>query len=165
MRECRGCDGGLGRILQATRPIEFEAAGIRLAPTPPVRDLRATGKIKPVGNGGFETMGMVLRWQDPGTMLIVRVDGTPGRVSLERVQGGQRSLQAGYVAPLRRGRWNIIRVAAQDDRLNLFLNGKFLGGVREDDPVPGRVGLMAGMTATGGQESTISISDCAWSSC
>lgn len=60
-----------------------------------------------------------------------------------RCQGGRRSLRAGYIAPLRRGRWNIIRVAAQDDRLNLFLNGKFLGGVREDDPVPGRVGLMA----------------------
>ena len=35
-------------------------------------------------------------------------------------------------------------MTAQRDWLNLFLNGKFLGGVREDDPVPGRVGLMAG---------------------
>jgi hypothetical protein len=115
-----------------------------LAPVPPLRDVRATVKLKPVGAGAFETMGLVLRWKDPGTMTIVRVDGTPGRVWLERMRTGEGRLRAGYILPLRRGQWNLLGVTARGDWLNLFLNGEFLGGVREDDPVPGRVGLMAG---------------------
>src|SRR3990172_2157729 len=77
-------------------------------------------------------------------MTIVRVHGAPGRVWLERLQGGERSLRAGYIVPLHPDRWNTVRVTARGDWLNLFLNGVFLGGVREDDPVPGRIGLMAG---------------------
>jgi hypothetical protein len=115
-----------------------------LAPIPPLRDLRASVKIKRTGAGAFETMGLVLQWQDPGTMLIVKVEGTPGRVWLERVQGGEHSLRAGYIIPLERNRWNSLRVVAQENWLNLLLNGKLLGGVRIDDPAPGRVGLMAG---------------------
>lgn len=115
-----------------------------LAPMHPALDLRATVKLKPVGAGAFETMGLIIRWRDPGTMTIVRVDGTPGRVWLERLQAGERSLRAGYIVPLHSDRWNILHVTAREDWLNLFLNGEFLGGVREDDPMPGRVGLMAG---------------------
>jgi hypothetical protein len=77
-------------------------------------------------------------------MLIVKVEGTPGRVWLECVKGRERSLRAGYVLRLERNRWNSLRVAAEESWLNLFLNGKLLGGVRNDDSVPGRVGLMAG---------------------
>lgn len=138
-------EDGRNRVLVQTGPPlpGFELPAI-LAPTPPVRDLRAAVKVKPAGTGAFETMGLILRWRDPGTMTIVRVEGTPGRIWLDRVQDGQRSLRAGYIAPLHQAGWNILRVTAQGDWLNLFLNGRFLGGVREDDPVPGRVGLMAG---------------------
>jgi hypothetical protein len=94
-------DGRNHVLVQTGPPLPgFDLPAI-LAPTPPVRDLRTTGKIKPVGSGGFETMGLILRWRDPGTMTVIRVDSTPGRVRLERVQGGQRSLRAGYIAPLR----------------------------------------------------------------
>jgi hypothetical protein len=131
-------------LVQAGPPPPGLDLPVILAPVPPIRDLRATVRLKPVGAGAFETMGLVIRWRDPGTMTIVRVDGTPGRVWLEQLRGGERSLRAGYILPLRRDRWNILRVTARGDWLNLFLNGKFLGGIREDDPVSGRVGLMAG---------------------
>jgi hypothetical protein len=97
-----------------------------------------------MGARALTTMGLIVRWKDAGSMTIVRVDGTPGRVWLERLQGGGRSLRAGYIVPLRPGRWNILRVTARGNWLNLFLNGKFLGGLREDDPVSGRVGLTSG---------------------
>ena len=138
-------EDGRNRVLVRVGPPlpGFDLPAI-LAPTPLVRDLRAAVKVKPAGTGAFETMGLILRWRDPGTMTIVRVEGTPGRIWLDRVQDGQRSLRAGYITPVHGNRWNILRVTAQGDWLNLFLNGQFLGGVREDDPVPGRVGLMAG---------------------
>lgn len=143
--QVRLAEDGRNRVLVQTGPPlpGFDLPAI-LAPTPKVRDLRAAVKVKPTGSGAFETMGLILRWRDPGTMTVVRVDGTPGRVWLERLQGGRRSLRAGYITPVHGDRWNILRVTAQGDWLNLFLNGQFLGGVREDDPVPGRVGLMAG---------------------
>jgi hypothetical protein len=98
--------------------------------------------------GTFETMGLVVRWQDPKSMLIVRLDGTPGWIWIERVQDGRRSLRAGYsIDPLAPGRWHVLRVVARRDWLNLFFDGQFLGGVRDDDPAPGRVGLVAGPDA------------------
>jgi len=92
-----------------------------------------------------ETIGLLLRWQDPTTMLIVRVDGTRRWIWVERVQDGWRSVRAGYSIDTRApGMWNVLRVTARREWLNLFFNGKFLGSVRDDDPAPGRVGLVAG---------------------
>ena len=143
--EVRAAANGDNRVLaQVGPPLPGLDLPAILAPMPPVRDLRATVKLKPVGVGAFKTMGLIIRWRDAGTLTILRVDGTPGRVWLERLQGGERSLRAGYIVPLYPDRWNTVRVTARGDWLNLFLNGVFLGGVREDDPVPGRIGLMAG---------------------
>jgi hypothetical protein len=143
--EVRPESSGNNRVLaQVGPPLPGLDLPAILAPVLPLRDLRATVRLKSIGAGVLRTMGLIVRWKDAGTMTIVRVDGTPGRVWLERLQGGERSLRAGYILPLRRGRWNILWVTARGDWLNLFFNGEFLGGVREDDPVPGRVGLMAG---------------------
>jgi hypothetical protein len=120
-----------------------------LLPVAPVENLDVRVKVKATGTGTFETMGILLRWQDPGTMLSVRVDGTPGWVWVERVQEGRRSLRGGYsIDPLAPGRWHVLRVAARDAWVNLFVDGRFLGGMRDDDPAPGRVGLIAGPGAS-----------------
>ena len=137
-------DAGNRVLVQMGPPLGgFELPAI-LAPGPRLRDVRAAVRIKPTGTGALETMGLILRWRDPGTMTVIRVEGTPGRVWLERALEGRRVLRAGYIIPVHGDRWNILRVTAQGDWINLFLNGQFLGGVREDDPVSGRVGLKAG---------------------
>ena len=119
-----------------------------LTPANPIADLEASVRAKATGMGTFETVGLLLRWQNPKTMLIVRVDGTPGSIWVERVQDGWRSQRAGCsIDPLEPGRWHVLRVVARREWLNLFFNGKFLGGVRDDDPAPGRVGLVAGPDA------------------
>jgi len=139
---------GTNRALaQVGPPLPGFALPSILAPFPPVCDLRAAVKLKLTRTGGSETMGLILRQHDPGRMMIVRVEGSPGRVWVERVQESRWSLRAGYAVSVERDRWNLLRVAAQGDWLNLFFNGRFLGGVRDDDPVPGRVGLMAGPNA------------------
>lgn len=131
---------GRNRVLVRADPsLPGVEVPVILAPTASVRDVRAAVKIKRTDRGAFETMGLIVRWQDPGTMIIIRTDGAPGRIWLERVRGGRRSLQAGYFVPVRRHRWNHLRVEARGDWLNLFFNGKFLGGLRDEDPGPGRI--------------------------
>jgi hypothetical protein len=138
-------EDGRNRVLvQVGPPLPGSDLPAILAPGPALRDVRAAVRIKTTGTGALETMGLILRWRDPGTMTVIRVEGTPGRVGLERVQEGRRLLRAGYIIPLHGDRWNILRITAQGDWINLFLNGRFLGGAREDEPVSGRAGLMAG---------------------
>jgi hypothetical protein len=119
-----------------------------LTPAAAAVDLEASVRVKATGMGTFETMGILLRWQNPKTMLSVRMDGTPRWIWVERVQDGRRSLRAGYsIDSLAPGSWHVLRVVARREWLNLFFNGRFLGGVRDDDPAPGRVGLVAGPDA------------------
>ena len=118
-----------------------------LSPFPPVRDVRGTVKMRPLGAGGSVAMGLILQWQDPGTMLIITVEDSPGRIWLKRVQGGETSLRACYMVPLKRDRWDRLTASVQGNWLNLFLNWTFLGGLRIDNPSSGRVGLMAGPNA------------------
>jgi len=137
---------GTNRVLVQAGPAPpgWELSAI-LTPGPPVADLDARVKARAGGLDAFETIGLLLRWQDPTTMLIVRVDGTRRWIWVERVQDGWRSVRAGYSIDTRApGMWNVLRVTARREWLNLFFNGKFLGSVRDDDPAPGRVGLVAG---------------------
>lgn len=120
-----------------------------LPPMTPVTDVDARVKVKATGTGTFETAALLLRWQDPGTMLSIRVDGTPGWIWIERAQEGRRSLRGGYgIDPVTPDRWHVLRVVARSEWLTLFLDGRFLGGMRDDDPAPGRVGLAAGPGAS-----------------
>ena len=138
--------GGANRVVTQIGPPSPESAlAAILAPAPRASDVRIGVRLKSAGTGGRETMGILLRWQGPGTTLAVRVDGSPGWIWVDRVQDGRRSVRAGYVIPpLRTGEWSSLRVTAVKGWLMLFFNGKFLGGVRDDDPAPGRVGLLAG---------------------
>lgn len=148
--EVRGESSGANRVLvQAGPSLPGLVLPAILLPSARVENLDASVRVKATGAGTFETMGILLRWQDPGTYLSVRVDGTPGWIWFERVQEGRRSLRGGYsIDPFAPGQWHVLRVVARDDWLNLFFNGRFLGGIRDDDPAPGRVGLVAGPGAS-----------------
>jgi hypothetical protein len=144
--EVRAEPDGANRVLtQLDPPLPGATLAAILAPVPPARDVRIGVRFKSTGAGARETMGLLLRWQGPAAMLTVRVDGTPGWIWVDHVQNGLRSARAGYVIPsIRDGEWNSLRVVARQEWLMLFFNGKFLGGVRDDDPAPGRLGLLAG---------------------
>ena len=148
--EVRGESPSTNRVLVQAGPslpgLDLPAI---LLPSARIENLDASVRVKATGAGTFETMGILLRWQDPGTYLSVRVDGTPGWIWVERAHEGQRSLRGGYsIDPFVPGRWHALRVVARDAWLTLFFDGRFLGGIRDDDPVPGRVGLVAGPGAS-----------------
>jgi hypothetical protein len=138
--------GGANRVVtQAGSPLPDSGLAAILAPVARASDVRIGLRFRSAGTGARETMGILLRWQGPGTTWTVRVDGSPGWIWVDRVQDGRRSVRAGYVIPpVRTGEWNSLRVTVVKEWLMLFFNGKFLGGVRDDDPAPGRVGLLAG---------------------
>jgi hypothetical protein len=144
--EIQAESGGAHRVLtQVGPPLSDATLAAILAPTLRACDVRIGVRFRSAGMGARETMGLLLRWQGPGTTLAVRVDGSPGWIWVDRVQDGRRSVRAGYVVPpIRTGEWNSLRVVAVKGWLMLFFNDKFLGGVRDDDPAPGRVGLLAG---------------------
>jgi hypothetical protein len=118
---------------------------IILSPAPPTRDMRVAVRFKMTGAWPRETTGLVLRWQGPSAFVVVRVDGSLGWVWVDRIQNGRRSVVAGYATPpIRADDWNSLRVFAVGEWVMLFINGKFLGGVRDDGPATGRLGLLMG---------------------
>lgn len=135
-------------LVQAGPSLPGLALPAILTPVAPVADLDASVKVKATGLGTFETMGILVRWQNPGTTLSIRVDGTPGWIWVEGVREGRRSLLGGYgIDRFTPGRWYVLRVVARSEWLRLFFDGRFLGGIRDDHPAPGRVGLVAGPDA------------------
>ena len=137
-------EGQTNRVLVQTGP-SFPGLEMPLILTPilPVRDLKASLRFKRSGGGASETMALVLRWRETGTMTLVTVEGTSGRLWVEGLRAGARDLRFGTMLAFSPGRWYRLDVTAVGDRVDMSLDGRPLGTARDPDPIQGRIGLAA----------------------
>jgi len=137
-------EGQTNRVLVQTGP-SFPGLEMPVILTPilPVQDLKASLRFKRSGSGATETMALVLRWRDAATMTLVTVEGTSGRLWVERLRAGSRDLRFGTMLAFSPGHWYRLDVTAMGERIEVLLDGRPLGTARDPDPIQGRVGLAA----------------------
>jgi hypothetical protein len=137
-------EGQTNRVLVQTGP---SFAGLEmpviLTPILPVRDLKASLRFKRSGGGAIETMALVLRWRDAATMTLVMVEGTSGRLWVERLRPKSHDLLFGTMMAFSPGRWYRLDVTALRDRIDVALDGRPVGTASDPDLLPGRIGLAA----------------------
>ena len=137
-------EGQTNRVLVQTGP-SFPGLEMPVILTPilPVRDLKASLRFKRSGSGATETMALVLRRRDAGSMTLVTVEGTSGRLWVEQLRAGSRNLLFGALGTIPPGGWHRLDVTAAGERIDVSLDGRPFGTARDPDPVQGRVGLAA----------------------
>jgi len=137
-------EGQTNRVLVQTGP---SFAGLEmpviLTPILPIRDLKASLRFKRTGSGTIETMALVLRWRDAATMILVTVEGTSGRLWVERLRAGSHDLLFGSLMAFSPERWYRLDVTALGDRIDVALDGRPVGTATDPDSHPGRIGLAA----------------------
>jgi hypothetical protein len=100
-----------------------------------IRFMAVSGNIDQAG-------GVVVRFNSSGDYYLARANALENNVRFYRVVDGKRQMIAGVDAPVARGAWHTLGVAARDDRFIIVFNGRELFGATDAKvPGPGRVGL------------------------
>jgi hypothetical protein len=100
-----------------------------------IRFMPVSGKIDQAG-------GVVVRFTSPGDYYVARANALENNVRFYRVVDGKRQMIAGVDAPVARGAWHTLGIAARDDRFIILFNGRELFGATDATfPGPGRAGM------------------------
>jgi hypothetical protein len=93
---------------------------------PVAADLDAAVRFKPVAGEVDRAAGIALRLSDPNNYYVVRANALEDNVRLYKVVKGQRMQFAGANVKVPSGTWQELRLMAQGNRFEVFLNGKSL---------------------------------------
>jgi hypothetical protein len=83
-------------------------------------------RFKPVSGKVDRAAGIVFRLRDPDNYYVVRANALEDNVRLYRVARGDRRQFAGTSAKVPSGEWQTLRVRAEGDRFEVFLNDRSL---------------------------------------
>jgi hypothetical protein len=106
------------------------------------RNVYVSIRFMPVAGNVDRAGGVVVRLTSAGDYYLVRANALENNVRFYRVVGGKRQMIAGVDAPVARGAWHTLGIAARDDRFIILFNGKELFGATDATFLSsGRVGL------------------------
>jgi hypothetical protein len=90
-----------------------------------------------------QTAGVLVRFRSSDDHYAVHADALDNRVNLYRVAAGRRELIGYMEVNVSREAWHTLGIAARDDRLTVFFDGKelFVATDRRFPGPPGKVGL------------------------
>ncbi|MDA7916186.1 DUF1080 domain-containing protein [Verrucomicrobia bacterium] len=114
------------------------------------KDLDVSVKFKTISGEVDASGGIMFRYQDSGNYYVVRANSLEGNVVAYKTEDGERSsigvkdniTSYGVDVPVPHKEWNTLRVIAQGDLFEIFLNDKKLFEVENNVfNKPGKVGL------------------------
>jgi hypothetical protein len=90
-----------------------------------------------------QTAGVIVRFRSPDDYYAVSADALENNVNLYRVAAGRRELIGSMEINVSRQAWHTLGIAARDDRLTVFFDGRelFVATDRRFPSPPGKVGL------------------------
>jgi hypothetical protein len=106
------------------------------------RNVYVSIRFMPVSGKIDQASGVVVRLTSAGDYYLARANALENNVRFYRVVGGKRQMIAGVDAPVARGAWHTLGVAARDDRFIILFNGRELFGATDATfSDAGRVGM------------------------
>ncbi len=86
------------------------------------RDFDASLRFKILGGVREQAAGLIFRARDATDYFVARASATDGSVKLYRMLGGRRSQLASKEAPVKTGKWSMLRVVATKERIEVWLD-------------------------------------------
>jgi len=106
------------------------------------KNVQVTVAFKPVSGRVDQAAGLVVRFKDENNYYIARANALEGNVRLYKVVEGKRVQLAGQEVKVLTNQWQTLSLKAQDDNLEVQLDGRRLFGVRDETfKQAGKVGL------------------------
>ena len=99
-------------------------------------------KFKPISGKEDQAGGVVWRWKDANNYYVARANALESNVSLYYTVNGVRNTIAYKDAPVARGAWHTLRVAYNDDAIEVWLDGKiYIEAKDRHIPTAGKAGV------------------------
>jgi hypothetical protein len=106
------------------------------------KDVSVTVEFKPVSGTMDQAAGVIVRFQDPNHFYVARADALKNEVQLVSVTDGTHQLLARADSKVTTGEWHTMRLTAQGDHFQVFLDGASLLSAEDDTyQQAGKVGL------------------------
>jgi hypothetical protein len=97
---------------------------VAVADSPWMKDGKVSVKCKPVSGSVDRACGLVFRYQDEDNYYLARANALEDNTRLYFVKAGQRREIASSSGKVATGVWHELVADAQDDHLQVFLDGK-----------------------------------------
>ena len=109
------------------------------------RDVYVSTRFLTVPGKVDQAAGLFVRYRSPDDHYAVRADALENSVTLYRIAAGRREMIGGMDINVSGQAWHTLAIAASEDRLTVFLDGKelFVTTDRRPPGPPGKVGFWA----------------------
>src|SRR5499427_9133424 len=137
VEDMAGAPEGKKVLVQRATPNEFN---VIVSPAGPYTDVDVSLKFKPISGREDASGGIVFRFAD-GKYYVVRANALEDNFRLYYYDRGRRQLASASVKAPTLGRWHTVRVVAQGDHMQAWLDGKLYLDHRDSRFKAGKVGL------------------------
>ena len=111
-----------------------------IAPGGPYADVDVTARFKPISGREDASGGIVFRFSE-GRYYVIRANALEDNFTFYYYNQGRREITGASVKAPALGEWHKLRITAQRDRIQGWLNDKPLIDQRDNRFASGRVGL------------------------
>lgn len=133
-------ESGKRQVLAQTA--ETEPWAVALLEDKQFADVDITVKFRPISGKEDASGGVIFRATDGKNYFLVRANALEDNFRLYSMVGGKRTtLASAKVDPPKLGDWHTLRVVAQDDHIQAYLNGKLWIDHQDKTFAVGYVGL------------------------
>ena len=137
VEEMAGAPSGQRVLVQRATKNEFN---VIVTPTGPYTDVDVSMKFKPISGREDASGGIVFRFTE-GKYYVVRANALEGNFRLYYYDRGRRQIASASVKPPALGQWHTVRLVAQGDHMQAWLDGTLYLDHRDSRFKAGRVGL------------------------
>ena len=135
-------DAGRGLAQIAPEPTEHRSAFAIYRPFSE-RDVHVSTRFMTISGKTDQAAGLFVRFRSPDDCYAVRANALENNVNLYRVVAGRREMIGSMEVKVSGQAWHTLGIAARDDRLTVFFDGRelFVAVERRFPGPPGQVGL------------------------
>jgi hypothetical protein len=131
-----GAQGGRALVQRATEN-EFN---VIVAPGGPYGDVDVAMRFKPISGRQDASAGIVFRFSE-GRYYVIRANALEGNFRFYYYDRGRHQIGSASITAPALGQWHKLRVRAEGDRIQGWLNDQALLDLRDDRYKSGRIGL------------------------
>lgn len=137
VEEVAGASKGDRALVQRATDNAFN---VIIAPGGPYADVDVTARFKPISGREDASGGIVFRFSE-GRYYVIRANALEGNFNFYYYDQGRREITGASVKAPALGQWHKLRITAQHDRIQGWLNDKPLIDQRDKRFASGRVGF------------------------
>ena len=137
IEEVAGASGNGGALVQRATDNAFN---VIVAPGGPYSDVDVTARFKPLSGREDASGGIVFRFSE-GHYYVIRANALEDNFNFYYYDRGRREITGAIVTAPALGQWHKLRITAERDHIQGWLNDKLLIDQRDDRFASGRVGF------------------------